>query len=364
MQVKINENELRDLFNQNVMIKDIAKRFNCSVDTIRRRLQKLGLKQGTSYRKPKQKEDPLKDLKNQIKTLYLEGNSCSKIGAIVGLSEKTISYHLRNMNVKIRDNKKINQEDFERLWNEGKSDQEIADYFGVSPLTIASFRTKGKNASKFKRTNFFSETDQTLSEIQRQFIYGSLLGDLNIGKPDKKHPNCRIYIVQCKAQEELFMKKVEILDNFMSAYKLIVPKPDPRTNKVYESWRGNSKAHPLFTEIRNKFYINGVKTITQELLNEITHPIALAYWFMDDGNYGGYFATNGFTEKEVNLLCNWLNNYWHITVTKKAVSKTNQFIIHVDNESRYDFEKLIFPYMVPSMYYKLKYLEELSEKSV
>jgi hypothetical protein len=100
---------------------------------------------------------------------------------------------------------------------------------------VVSFRTKGKNASKFKRTNFFSETEQTLSEIQRQFIYGSLLGDLYIGKSNKNYSNCRIYIVQCKAQEELFMKKVEILDNFMSAHKLIVPKPDSRTNKVYKS---------------------------------------------------------------------------------------------------------------------------------
>ncbi len=364
MQIKINENELRDLFNQNVMIKNIAERFNCSVDTIRRRLQKLGLKQGTSYKKPRQKEDPLKELKNRIKTLYLEGNSCSKIGTIVKLSEKTISYHLRKMNIKMRNNKKINQEDFERLWNEEKTDQEIADYFNVSPLTVVSFRTKGKNASKFKRTNFFSETEQTLSEIQRQFIYGSLLGDLYIGKSNKNYSNCRIYIVQCKAQEELFMKKVEILDNFMSAHKLIVPKPDSRTNKVYKSWRGNSKAHPLFTEIRNKFYIDGVKTITQELLNEITHSIALAYWFMGDGTYNGCFATNGFTEKEVNLLCNWLNNYWHISVTKKPVSKTNQFIIHINQESRYDFEKLIFPYMIKSMYYKLEYWKKLSEKSV
>lgn len=33
-------------------------------------------------------------------------------------------------------------------------------------------------------------------------------------------------------------------------------------------------------------------------------------------------------------------------------------------KSRLDFERLIFPYMLPSMYYKLKYLDVLQAESV
>ena len=111
------------------------------------------------------------------------------------------------MNIKTRSQKKIDQEKFEELWNQNKTDKEIADYFGVEEITIKSFRTRGNNAGKFKRTNNFSEQEHVLTDLQEQFIYGSLLGDLNIGKPTKKNPNCRLCLVHSQKQEELFMKK-------------------------------------------------------------------------------------------------------------------------------------------------------------
>ena len=48
-------------------------------------------------------------------------------------------------------------------------------------------------------------------------------------------------------------------------------------------------------------------------------------------------------------------------ITKK---KSNNYNIHILAESRYDFEQLIFPYMIPSMYYKLKFLDILKAESV
>ena len=38
-----------------------------------------------------------------------------------------------------------------------------------------------------------------------------------------------------------------------------------------------------------------------------------------------------------------------------------QYTIYIKEHSRKYFEGLIFPYMVPSMYYKLKYLPQLAE---
>lgn len=302
--IQIDEQKLIELFNNNMQIRDLAQYFNCNRNTITRKLQKLGLKQGSSYKHPKPKGDPLKDIKEQIKTLYLNGKTCKEIGKIVELNERTILYHLRNMDVPIRSQKKINQLEFEKLWNQNKSDKEIADYFGVEETTIKSYRTKDQNAGKFKRTNNFSEQEHILSTLQEQFIYGSLLGDLSIGKPTKKNPNCRLYIVHSQKQEELFMKKIEILGEFMGAYKLTNLTPDKRTGKVYATYRGNSKAHPTFNKIRDLLYKEDVKTITQEFLNKINSPIALAYWFMDDGSKDGVLATNAFTLTELDLLQN------------------------------------------------------------
>ena len=362
MASKIDESKLIELFKQNIQIKDIAQYFNCGRNTITKRLQKLGLKQGNSYKIPKIKEDPLKDKKEEIKKLYLSGRTCKEIGEIVNLTEKTVGYHLKQMNIKTRSKKKIDQEKFEELWSQNKTDKEIADYFGVEEITIRSFRTRGKNAGKFKRTDNFSEQEHVLTDLQEQFIYGSLLGDLNIGKPNDTHPNCRLYIVHSQKQEELFMKKVEILGEFMGAYKLTNLTPDKRTGKIYATYRGNSKAHPIFNKIRNLLYINDVKTITQSFLDKIHSPIALAYWFMDDGTYIGNLATNSFSEQEVDLLINWLKNTWNVDCSKEVNKQsTIQYIIHIKASSRKHFEELIFPYIIPSMYYKLKYLSQLAE---
>lgn len=358
----IDEQKLIELFDQNIQIKDMAQYFNCNRITITRKLQKLGLKQGVSYHSPKIKEDPLKNKKEKIKELYLSGKTCKEIGNELNLSEKTISYHLKQMNIKTRSQKKIDQEKFEELWNQNKTDKEIADHFAVEEITIKSFRTRGKNAGKFKRTNNFSEQEHVLTDLQEQFIYGSLLGDLSIGKPNKKNPNCRLCLVHSQKQEELFMKKIELLGEFMRSYKLTNLTPDKRTGKVYPTYRGNSKAHPIFNQIRDLLYINNVKTINQSFLDKIHSPIALAYWFMDDGTYIGNLATNSFSEQEVDLLIKWLKNQWNIDCTKEINKQsTIQYIIHIKANSRKRFEELIFPYMVPSMYYKLKYLPQLAE---
>lgn len=359
--LNLDENKIKQLYvEEKKMIKEIAEIMNCDRNVITRRLQKLGLKEGKSYKNPKEKVDRLASKKELIKTLYLEGKTCKEIGEIVNLNEKTVSYHLRNLSIKRRSQKKINQEDFERLWNEGKSDLEIAKFFRVKEITIRSYRTRGENTGKFTRNNYFSEKDLQLSNEQEQFILGSLLGDLSIGFTEKMK-NAKLCLVHSIKQEELFMKKVEILGDFMGNYKLY-SQYDNRTNKIYQTWRGNSKSHKLFNEIYNLLYLNKIKTVTQEYLDRINHPIALAYWFMDDGSECGTIATNCFSLEEIKLLINWLKTKWNIISTKQK-NKENH-ILYISQKSRLDFERLIFPYMIPSMYYKLKFLDILKAESV
>lgn len=357
--LEINKEKLIELYNLNWSLSAIAKELNCSRETVTRRLEEYGLKIGNRFKEKTPKIDPLTNKKQQIKELYLEGKSCNEIGKILNLTGRTVNYHLKQMNVDRRPTKKIDQAVFEQLWNEGKTDEEIAVYFGVEITTIKSFRTKGDNAGKFNQIRYFSQAEQQLSYIQEQFILGSLLGDLNLSKPRKRYPNSRLAIVHCEKQKELFMKKVEILGDFMGNYKYCTPKPDSRTGKIYTGYRGNSKSHAIFTEFYKLLYINGIKTITTAYLEKINHPVALAYWFMDDGTYNGNIATNSFSYEECCLLQNWLLKTWDISVSIKM--QKNQPIISIDTFDRYKFEKLIYPYMIPSMYYKLKYLQTLSE---
>lgn len=359
--LNLDETEIKRLYvEEKKMIKEIAEIMNCDRNVITRRLQKMGLKEGKSYKNPKEKVDRLADKKELMKTLYLEGKTCKEIGEIVNLNEKTVSYHLKNLGIEKRSQKKINQEDFERLWNEGKSDLEIAEFFGVKEISIRSYRTRRENAGKFTRNDYFSEKDLQLSDEQEQFILGSLLGDLSIDLTGKMK-NAKLCLVHSIKQEELFMKKVEILGEFMGSYKLY-SQYDNRTNKVYQTWRGNSKSHKLFNKIYNLLYLNKIKTITQEYLDKINNPLALAFWFMDDGTYQGTIATNCFTEKEVDLMVSWMYKKWNIICTKQR--NLDNFVLYISQKSRLDFERLIFPYIVPSMYYKLKFLDILKAESV
>jgi hypothetical protein len=54
----------------------------------------------------------------------------------------------------------------------------------------------------------------------------------------------------------------------------------------------------------------------------------------------------------------WLKKKWNITANKR--SSRNYFILKIASESRLDFDKLISPYIIPSMQYKLKYIFALS----
>lgn len=301
----------------------------------------------------------------KIEDLYNKGLSNLKIAKELGICNKSVSKYLKERYgiEKKKYVKQIDQTQFEELWNEGKSDKEIAEIFGVKEITVKTFRTKGNNAGKFNIIRNFSQTIQHLSEIQDQFIRGSLLGDLNLSNPNtNRNSNSRLTIVHSIKQEELFMSKVKILGNFMGSYKLYTPFPDKRTGKVYQTWRGNSKTHKVFTDIYNELYPNGKKVLTKEFLNTITHPVALAYWFMDDGTYRGVLATHCFSESENDLIIEWMEEKWNILCTKQK--ELDKFKIHISEKSRLNFEKLIFPYIIPSMYYKLKYIEELKAQSV
>ena len=303
-----------------------------------------------------------KDTILKIKALYDEGKNYTQIGKILELDRNKISKCLKDNFgiVQKRLVKQIYFDKFKELWDEGKSDLEIAQYFGVKESSIKTYRTKGENAGKFTRINSFSREEHNLSELQDQFIRGSLLGDLSLSAPNYKGAlNSKLAIVHSEKQEELFMSKVKILGDFMGNYKLQIPAPDKRTGKVYKTWRGNSKSHPVFTKIYNELYINGTKKITEKFLGTITHPIALAYWFMDDGTYRGTLATHCFSLEENKLLMNWMGDFWGIECTiQKELDKYKLYII---SESRLKFEKLIFPYMTPSMYYKLKFKDNLAQ---
>lgn len=348
--ILINLNELYNLYiNEGKTTKEIATQLNCSISTINRQLKSLGLRNERINNPPKE----LAEYKQKLKMLYLQGLSFTEIAKKLHKSPKTITYHLHKLNIPIRGYKRVNYEEFIKLWNEGKTDEEIASYFKVSVLTIKSYRTKGPNAGKFNLKRYFGQTNPVLSYIQKQMILGSLLGDMSLClQTSNRNKNARLTLEHCLKQKDYFFEKVKILGEFMGAYKLVSPL-DSRTNRHYAQYRGNSKSCFEFTKLYNLTYPNQNKKVTQNWLDQISNPIALAYWFMDDGTSNGCIATDSFSLEEDKLLQKWLFKKWNIITT---LQKTKSgYRLHISSKSREQFDNLISPYIIPSMQYKLKY---------
>lgn len=284
--------------------------------------------------------------------MYLEGMTCEQIGKLTGHKRDTVSKYLKT-NYNIEPSKKVDIEKLRELVKLGKTTKECAEYFNVNPSAISFWKKKINDCDLHVQVPF-SNNSFELSELQEQMILGSLLGDLNVSKSRKQHPNCRLNLVHSTKQKELFLSKVNLLGDIMGCYREY-SYLDNRTNNVYTTIRGSSKTHPIFTELRKLLYPNEIKTITTQYLDKIHHPIALAYWFMDDGSNNGVLSTNGFTLPEVNLLANWLLKKWNIetTVQKNA----NCYTLYIKAVSRKRFDDIIRPYIIPSMKYKLKFFE-------
>jgi ubiquinol-cytochrome c reductase cytochrome b subunit len=103
------------------------------------------------------------------------------------------------------------------------------------------------------------------------------------------------------------------------------------------------------------FYPNGMKCVPKEIDKYLT-PLALAVWIQDDGgkvSSGLKIATNSYTLQEVEYLCRILNDKYQFNTRPQSAGVPNQYVIYFPKSSMETLSKLIKPYMVPSMYYKL-----------
>lgn len=339
-----------DMYNSGLEVKEIAEKEGKNPKTIQDILRKANVTRRS--RKGETRVD--KEYLEKIKSLYEEGKTAEEIGKILGKSGKTIGFHLRKLGIQPRSLKSITEDQYPELidlFESGYSDEQLAEYFNCSIPTVRRHR----GILNLKQQRYFSQLDVSLTEEQEQMILGSLLGDLNLSHPQSnRHNNSRLAIVHSVKQKALFMKKVEILGEFMGAYRLETPPPDKRTGKIYQTYRGNSHSHPIFTNIYNILYINKVKTVTEEYLSKIHHPIALAYWFMDDGSKNGEIATRLFSISECELLQKWLLEKFNTQSTIRKDKNHDWTYVYIKQESRSHFEELIKPYIIPEMYYKLQ----------
>lgn len=188
-----------------------------------------------------------------------------------------------------------------------------------------------------------------MTTAQKQLIYGSLLGDASI---QINHGVCnpRIKFSHGVAQRELVMRKYDILKEYVSTPPREVPNGGWGSNMI----RFTTATQPWLHQVLKICITNGRRSVNEEWLSLLTEE-GLAWWVMDDGciqSAGMRISTEKFTKEENEIIKKWLWDRWAITAIVFN-SKNHYWSLRFNKEGGFKLAKLIEPFILPSMRYKL-----------
>lgn len=194
---------------------------------------------------------------------------------------------------------------------------------------------------------------------QRGILAGMVLGDGNITKREM-YKNPAIRINHSSKQREYLKHKIALLQpmfhyDLMKSYREI-KSVNNQNGKTYKQCVFYSRVNPKLKTIWKDSYFNGKKVITKKLLNHLT-PQGLAIWYMDDGCCTKQRRTvmlSTYCSYEENLtIIKYFKEKWKINwVIGKHKDK---FFVQRGwkSDDMAKFMKIIKPYIIPSMKYKL-----------
>ena len=265
---------------------------------------------------------------------------------------------------------KLTKENFIRDYENGSSIKEIAEKYRITEDSINFLRQlyqiKIKGATFLKR----KRTEVSLTQKQKEIIYGSLMGDASrlftsIGSA--------VSFCHSVTQEEYIKWKYFQLKNLVTEKSFSFRPPNKKQIiKNKGAWAFYTRINSDIEEIINKFYVPR-KEVSMEILNNLT-PLSIAIWYADDGctcyhysermkNYNPtpicMFCTDSFSKKSCENIIKWFEEKWGIKtkLAKKHIRKDGgrSYHIYVKGSSMNDFISLIEPHMPFSMRYKVDY---------
>jgi len=231
---------------------------------------------------------------------------------------------------------------------------EIASKYGCTATWVNILRRE----YKIRTINPYERNlKQELSRKQQEYIYGSLLGDgsIKFGISGSNRKNRNGFFSVSQVHKNYMYFQYSIMQDFIKS----------KTNTLYVDKRPNRKkiyyfrtiSHPIFTNLYKRLYPNGIKTISSEWMSRIT-PFGLAIWYMDDGsiaqnNHYMRISTESFNYQGYLLIQKYFKRKWGIFVEIKSSPVKNRFFLSFKAKERDKFFKLIEPYILPDMRYKL-----------
>lgn len=119
--------------------------------------------------------------------------------------------------------------------------------------------------------------------------------------------------------------------------------------------RFHTWTYSSFNWINESWYSNGIKIVPQNIEKYLT-PLALAIWIMDAGavsSRGLKFCSNSFFYKDCQSLTTVLFNSYNLKTTIQSAGVPDQYIIYIWRQSIPYLNKIVSPYIIPSMKNKI-----------
>lgn len=208
---------------------------------------------------------------------------------------------------------------------------------------------------------------ETVPYETKQVILGCLLGDSSVTSKKRNNSAYRsVFFSHSIEQSDYFEYKKKMLGPFFieqEGKKGGYPGSKPNRRGILSAslWMHNL--------IYDFCLVADKKHVTKEWANEIG-PIALAFWYMDDGsisnrnvenfNCRAMFNTQGFSYEENEILQKMLHDKFGITATIGDKKTYKGYVLRLDVDDTEKLASIILPYVPKSMKYKLpKKYEEI-----
>ena len=187
-------------------------------------------------------------------------------------------------------------------------------------------------------------------------IFGSLLGDANAEKR-LLGTGTRISFFQegIHIQYILYLHKILSDSGYCNSKIPIIRNRLGTKGKVRKIIRFSTWTYTSFNWIHDLWYKDKIKCVPKCIATYLT-PLALAIWIMDDGakvGKGLKFSTNSYTYDDCIILIKALNDNFNLKASIQLAGASNQYIIYIWKESMEDLRKIVSPYIIPEMKYKI-----------
>lgn len=210
----------------------------------------------------------------------------------------------------------------------------------------------------------------------RGLLVGMTLGDAYVGYRQRgpKYHESWIKIKHSIDQVDFCAHKLDLVQKSLHAgFKAKLGFYDAKLHgKTYRQCQFQV-SHPYFQQIREWAYPNGKFTVSRRLLDMLT-PQGIAIWYMDDGSARVNINKDGIvsscstdiamckSEVEARIACDYFMDEYKIKFSPYKVnskSLDSAWCIRTNTEGSHEFAGIIFPYVIPSMLYKLKHVADL-----